>query len=124
MTASERRIAPEFPDGIYAWPELAKAVANAQRLEREFQEAAAAQRAMKNVLEKAVADDRARLAEAKLRGSFLRRGQSAMPGRKPSASEPPLTMRVVVLLRSSWRPSNSTELITHDSRRRPGEGSR
>ena len=43
MTASGRRVAPEFPDDLSAWPNLAKAVANGQRFEREFQEAADAQ---------------------------------------------------------------------------------
>jgi hypothetical protein len=68
VTESGRRITPEFPDDLSAWPELAKTVSNAQRLEREFQEAGAAHLATESALEVAVADDRARLAEKRLKG--------------------------------------------------------
>jgi hypothetical protein len=68
MTDSGRRVSPEFPDDLSAWPQLAKAVANARRLEREFQEAGTTNLAAQAALDAAIAEDRARLAEAKLKG--------------------------------------------------------
>lgn len=68
LTDWGRRVTPEFPDDLSAWPELAEAVGNAQRLEREFREATAARQAAESALENAVGDDRARLAEARLKG--------------------------------------------------------
>jgi hypothetical protein len=55
LTASGRSVTPQFPDDLAPWPELADAVENARRLEREYQEAA-------------IADDRARLADARAKG--------------------------------------------------------
>ena len=68
MTPSGRQVAPGFPDELADWPDLARAVANATRLEREFHEADAGHVAAKSALDGAVAEDRARLAEAKLKG--------------------------------------------------------
>ena len=68
LTASGRRVTPEFPDELGPWPELAEAVANARRLEREFHEASQACVAAETKLQAAVAEDRTRLAEARLEG--------------------------------------------------------
>src|SRR5688572_21411219 len=68
VTASGRRIAPEFPDDLSAWPTLRRPVANAQRLESEFQEAGSAHAAANEALQTAIADDRARLADARVKG--------------------------------------------------------
>src|SRR5688572_6342264 len=68
LTASGRRVTPEFPDELGPWPERAEAVANARRLEREFHEASQACVAAETKLQDAVAEDRARLAEARLEG--------------------------------------------------------
>ena len=67
LTTSGRRINLEFPADLAAWPELAKVVENARRLEREFQESGTTTLAAKAALDSAVAEDRARLAQA-LRG--------------------------------------------------------
>ncbi len=99
MTDSGRPIAPQFPDDLSAWPELARAVANAQRLEREFQEAGAALLAAESALEQSVAADRARLAEARLKG------------RKKLSERLPTTLAVVVV-RSFSRRSSGTEPTT------------
>ena len=40
LTTSGRRVSVEFPSELAAWPEFAKVVENARRLERELQEAA------------------------------------------------------------------------------------
>ena len=53
VTASGRKISVDFPPELAAWPELAKVVDNARRLEREH-EAGAAQAA----LDIAIAEDR------------------------------------------------------------------
>ena len=55
LAAYGRSVTPQFPDDLAPWPELADAVENARRLEREYQEAA-------------IADDRARLADARVKG--------------------------------------------------------
>jgi hypothetical protein len=68
MTQDGRQIKPEFPADLAAWPELAEAVENARRLEREHTEALAAQSAAETALKDAIAADRGKLAEAKLAG--------------------------------------------------------
>lgn len=52
LTTSGRRAAPEFPDDLGPWPELA-AVENARRLEREYQEMISAQSAAEAALQTA-----------------------------------------------------------------------
>jgi hypothetical protein len=66
LTTSGRRITPKFPLDLTPWPELSKAVESARRLEREFQESCAAHLAADTALQAAIAQDRERLAEARL----------------------------------------------------------
>ncbi len=68
LTTSGRRVSVDFPPELAAWPELAKVVENARRLERELQEAGTAHLAAQAALDVAIAEDHARLAEAKLKG--------------------------------------------------------
>jgi hypothetical protein len=68
LTTSGRRVTPEFPDDLRPWPELDEAVATARRLEREFHEASSTCLEAEAKLQAAVAEDRARVADARLAG--------------------------------------------------------
>ena len=65
---SGRFVMPALPDEL-AEPEAETAVDNGKRLEREFQEAFAAHAAAEQALQEAIAEDRAKLAAARLAGT-------------------------------------------------------
>jgi hypothetical protein len=69
MSETGRTVKPEFPTDLAPWPELAEAVENARRVERGYQEALAAHSAGEAALKTSIGEDRARLAEAKLKGA-------------------------------------------------------
>jgi hypothetical protein len=63
-----RWASPGLPDDLSPWPELEAAAENSRRLEREHREAQAAHGAAEQALKDAVAEDRAKLTEARLTG--------------------------------------------------------
>ena len=82
-----RYVPPELPVDVSAWPELAEAAENHRRLEREFRECAAAHEAAVAALQQAVADDRAKLAQARLDGAKKLPGADAIEKAEAAVKE-------------------------------------